>query len=52
MLALSLLVFDWYFFFVVNRFLSTLRPIGAVLRQVSDGRQAGALPSPSVPRER
>jgi hypothetical protein len=48
MLAVSLLVFDWYFFFLFDRLLSTLRPIGAVLRQVNGDRQAGALPSSSV----
>jgi hypothetical protein len=39
MLGVSLLVFDWYFFFVVDRLLSTLRPIGAVLRQASGDRE-------------
>ena len=46
MLAVGLLVFDWYFFFVVDRLSSTLRPIVAVLRQAS-GDRARALPSSS-----
>jgi hypothetical protein len=48
MLAVGLLVFDWYFFFVVDRLLSTLRPIVAVLHRVSGDRRARALPGTSV----
>jgi hypothetical protein len=47
MLAVGLLVFDWYFFFVVDRLSSTLRPIVAVLHQASGDRRARALPSSS-----
>ena len=47
MLAVGLLVFDWYSFFVVDRLSSTLRPIVAVLHQASGDRRARALPSSS-----
>lgn len=48
MLVVGLLVFDWYFFAVVDGLLSTLRPIAVAFRQASDDRQPRPLPSSSV----
>src|SRR6266481_5163167 len=48
MLAVSLLVFNWYFFSAVDGLSSTLRPIAAVFRQASGDRQPRPLPSSSV----
>src|SRR5258708_31672696 len=50
MLAVSLLVFDWYFFSVVDGLLSTLRPIAAVFRQASGDKQPRPVPNSSVPQ--
>ena len=48
LLAVSVLVFDWWFFAVVDGLLSTVRPIAAVFRQASRDRQPTPLPSSSV----
>jgi hypothetical protein len=48
MLAVSLLVFNWYFFSAVDGLSSTLRPIAAVFRQASGDRQPRPLPSSSA----
>jgi hypothetical protein len=48
MLAVSLLVFDWYFFSAVDGISSTLRPIAAVFRQATGDRQPRPLPGSSV----
>jgi hypothetical protein len=47
-LVVSLLVFDWYFFAVVDGLLSTLRPIAAAFRQAGGDRQPRLLPGSSV----
>jgi hypothetical protein len=44
MLAISLFVFDWYFFSVVDGLLATLRPIAGALRQA--GSDMKSRPSP------
>ena len=46
--VVGLLVFDWYFFAVVDGLLSTLRPIAAAFRQADGDRQPRPLPSSSV----
>jgi len=48
MLAVTLLVFDWYFFSAVDGLSSTLRPIAVAFRQASGDRQPRPLPSSSV----
>jgi hypothetical protein len=48
MLVVGLLVFDWYFFAVVDGLLSTMRPIASAFRQASRDRQPRPLPSSSV----
>jgi hypothetical protein len=48
LLAFSVLVFDWWFFAVVDGLLSTLRPIAAEFRQASGDRQPRPLPSSSI----
>jgi hypothetical protein len=48
MLLVGLLVFDWYFFAVVDGLLSTMRPIASAFRQASGDRQPRPLPSSSV----
>jgi hypothetical protein len=46
--VVGLLVFDWYFFAVVDGLLSTLRPIATAFRQANGDRQPRPLPSSSV----
>jgi hypothetical protein len=44
MLAISLFIFDWYFFSVVDGLLATLQPIAGALRQASGDMKSGSSP--------
>src|SRR5260221_6736104 len=50
MLAVSLPRFDSDFFFLVDRLLSTLRAIAAVIRPAYGGKATRTLPTSSVPQ--